>query len=81
MLTTSIKQTREYKRLLAAIQAGAGATAVFGLPPSARAAVLSALKAHTVWVATDGPARDEAARAERAARPAPSVSLGTAPRD
>lgn len=46
-----------------------------------RAAVLSALKAHTVWVATDGPARDEAARAERAARPAPSVSLGTAPRD
>ena len=43
MLTTAIKQTSEYKRLLAAVQAGAGATALFGLPPSARAAVLCAL--------------------------------------
>ncbi len=42
MLTRSIKQTPEYRRLLAAAQS-AGATALFGLPPSARAAVLCAL--------------------------------------
>ena len=43
MLTGAIKQTTEYRRLLAAMQGGAGATALFGLPPSARAAVLCAL--------------------------------------
>ncbi|MDL2294249.1 transcription-repair coupling factor [Ruminococcaceae bacterium OttesenSCG-928-D13] len=42
MLTAAIKSTAEYRRLLAAFE-GAGATALFGLPPSARAAVLCAL--------------------------------------
>ncbi len=42
MLTTAIKQSPEYRRLLAAVQKP-GQTALFGLPPAGRAAVLCAL--------------------------------------
>ncbi|MDL2324498.1 transcription-repair coupling factor [Ruminococcaceae bacterium OttesenSCG-928-A16] len=43
MFTSAIKQTAEYRRLLAAVQGSPGATALFGLPPVARAEVLVAL--------------------------------------
>lgn len=44
MLTTALKKTPEYRRLRAAVEAAAPVTtALFGLPPSARAAVLCAL--------------------------------------
>lgn len=43
MLTKPIKKTAEYRRLLAAVESGCGASALFGLPPLARAAVVCAL--------------------------------------
>ena len=43
MLTRALKSTIEYKRLLASVNAGSGATALFGLPPVARAEILAAL--------------------------------------
>ncbi len=43
MLTQPLKNTPEYRRLLGAAQGKAGSTALFGLPPTARAAVLCAL--------------------------------------
>ncbi|MGD9559210.1 MAG: transcription-repair coupling factor, partial [Oscillospiraceae bacterium] len=43
MLTRALKATPEYRRLADAVQAGRGSTALFGLPPVARAAVLAAL--------------------------------------
>ncbi|NLW79735.1 MAG: transcription-repair coupling factor [Ruminococcaceae bacterium] len=43
MYTKALKTTPEYRRLLAAVQDGPGGTALFGLPPAARVAVLAAL--------------------------------------
>ena len=43
MLTEPLKRTAEYKRLLADVTEGPGVTALFGLPPAARAQVLTAL--------------------------------------
>ncbi len=47
MLTLSIQNTPEYKRLSAAVQGTPGATALFGLPPAARALVAAALARDT----------------------------------
>ncbi len=43
MLTLALKNSPEYRRLLAAADGPAGTTALFGLPPAGRAAVLCAL--------------------------------------
>lgn len=43
MLTRALKQTTDYKHLLTSVEASAGVTALFGLPPVARAGVLTAL--------------------------------------
>lgn len=59
MLTLALKNSPEYRRLLAAVQGPAGPTALFGLPPVARAAVLCALcedTACTALVVTPGEA-------------------------
>lgn len=46
-LSENLRQTAEYKRLLADVSAGRSAVALFGLPPTARAQVLAALCADT----------------------------------
>ncbi len=59
MLTLALKNSPEYRRLLAAVQGPVGGTALFGLPPVARAAVLCALcedTARTALVITAGEA-------------------------
>ncbi len=43
MLTRALKDTFDYKKLLEAVESSPGVTALFGLPPSARAAVLASL--------------------------------------
>ncbi len=47
MITDNIKQTQEYKNLLAATKAQSSVVALFGLPPLATAQIISALSADT----------------------------------
>lgn len=76
MFTKELKHTIEYKRLLAAVQGGVGVTALFGLPPVARAQVMAALAEDTgrpVLVVTPGEAE-----ATRVAEDAAAFGLSTA---